>query len=76
MTYDAGGNLLCRKIYTASSTVPSETRDYIGNNVIDQVHHEQGRYKSISAGVFRHEYTIADHFDDLLVPMRHESGIE
>jgi RHS repeat-associated protein len=66
MTYDASGNLLCRKTYTTSSTVPSETRDYIGNieyinNVIDQVHHEQGRYKSISAGVFRHEYTIADH---------------
>jgi RHS repeat-associated protein len=66
MTYDASGNLLCRKTFTTNSTVPSETRDYIGNieyvnNVIDQVHHEQGRYKSISAGVFRHEYTIADH---------------
>jgi RHS repeat-associated protein len=66
MTYDATGNLLCRKTFTTSSTVPSETRDYIGNieytnNVISEVHHEQGRYKSISAGVYRHEYTIADH---------------
>ena len=66
MTYDADGNLLCRKTYTTSSTVPTETLDYIGNieyvnNVIDQVHHDQGRYKSISAGVYRHEYTIADH---------------
>jgi hypothetical protein len=66
MTYDATGNLLCRKTITTSSTVPSETRDYIGNieytnNVISEVHHEQGRYKSISTGVYRHEYTIADH---------------
>jgi YD repeat-containing protein len=65
MTYDADGNLLCRKTYTTSGT-PSETRDYIGNieyvnNVIDQVNTDQGRYKSISAGVYRHEYMIADH---------------
>ena len=59
-------SLKCRKTFTTSSTVPSETRDYIGNieyvnNVIDQVHHEQGRYKSIGTNTYRHEYTIADH---------------
>ena len=31
MTYDADGNLLCRKIFTSSSVVPSETKDYIRN---------------------------------------------
>ncbi len=66
MIYDARGNLLVRKTYTTSSTIANDSIDYIGNieyvnNVINQVHHEQGRYKSISAGVFRHEYTIADH---------------
>jgi RHS repeat-associated protein len=66
MIYDARGNLLVRKSYTTSSTIANDSIDYICNieyvnNVIDQVHHEQGRYKSISAGVYRHEYTIADH---------------
>jgi RHS repeat-associated protein len=66
MIYDALGNLLVRKTYTTSSTIANDSTDYIGNieyvnNVINQVHHEQGRYKSISAGVFRHEYTIVDH---------------
>jgi RHS repeat-associated protein len=66
MLYDATGNLLCRKTYTTSSTTPTETRDYVGpyefvNNVIDFVQTSQGRYKRISAGVWRHEYLIKDH---------------
>lgn len=66
MTNDAYVNLLCRKTYTSSSSIPSETKDYIANfeylnGVIESISHSQGRYKSISAGVYSHEYTIADH---------------
>jgi len=47
MTYDADGNLLCRKVFTTSSIVPSETKDYIGNfeyinNVLDYIHTSKG----------------------------------
>jgi RHS repeat-associated protein len=71
MTYDATGNLLCRKTF-GPNNVLLETRDFLGNfeyinNVLDYIHTSQGRYKSISAGVYRHEYTIEDHLGNTRV---------
>jgi RHS repeat-associated protein len=65
MTYDATGRLLTRKTYTTSSSIPSETREYIGpfeyvNGTLDFIQTSQGRYKNIS-GNLRHEYVINDH---------------
>jgi RHS repeat-associated protein len=65
LTYDATGRLLTRKTYTTSSSIPSETREYIGpfeyvNGTLDFIQTSQGRYKNIS-GNLRHEYVINDH---------------
>ena len=71
MLYDADGNLLQRKSYGPGGTL-FETRDFIGNfefvnSVLDVIHHAQGDYKRVSAGVYRFEYTIADHLGNTRV---------
>ncbi|MBK9151239.1 MAG: hypothetical protein IPM26_09640 [Saprospiraceae bacterium] len=70
MTYDADGNLLCRKTFGVGSTL-NETRDYIGgaelvNNEVSQINHSQGRLQK-NGTLYRMEYVIKDHLGNTKV---------
>ncbi len=77
MTYDADGNLLCRKTFAAGGTI-IETRDYIGgielvNNDVNQINHSQGRLQK-HLGAYRHEYVIKDHLGNTRVVYFNNGG--
>src|SRR5690606_21680316 len=53
--------------------------DFIGgyefdDNVLDYIHHNQGRFRRISSGNFRHEYIIPDHLGNTRIVYSDTTG--
>ena len=69
-TYDAGGNLLTKKMKNSSGTV-IETRDYINgteyvDGILESIYHSEGRV-NYDCGSSRYEYNFRDHLGNTRV---------